>query len=134
MRWRRGTAELPQQMVRRVLLCPSMLAVSERARTKELIAHVACGQRCAHAARPAFTGSAASWQPFRCASAACPRSKPERAPLTYEVDQLGWALYDPSPVQKDALGVEQAAARLKSARGHDCHDVKRFPRRSTTCI
>ena len=123
MRWRRGTAELPQQMVRRVLLCPSMLAVSERARTKELTAHVACGQRCVHAARPAFTGSTPSWQPFRHASAACPRSKPERAPLTYEVDQLGWALYDPTAVQKDAFRVEQAAARLKSARGSIGHDV-----------
>ena len=110
MRWRRGTAELPQQMVRRVLLCPSMLAVSERARTKELTAHVACGQRCVHAARPAFTGSTPSWQPFRHASAACPCSKLERAPLTHEVHLLGWAPYDPSPVQKDALGVEQAAA------------------------
>ena len=75
MRWRRGTAELPQQMVRRVLLCPSMLAVSERARTKELTAHVACGQRCVHAARPAFTGSAASWQPSKAAVRAANKEK-----------------------------------------------------------
>ena len=87
-----------------------MLAVSERARTKELTAHVACGQRCVHAARPAFTGSAASWQPFRHASTACLCSKLGSAPLTREVHLLGWAPYDPSPVQKDAIGVEQAAA------------------------
>ena len=113
---RRGTAELPQQKVRRVLLCPSMLAVSERARTKELTAHVACGQRCVHAARPAFTGSTPSWQPFRHASTACLCSKLGSAPLTREVHLLGWAPYDPSPVQKDALGVEQAAADRRSAK------------------
>ena len=88
---RRGTAELPQQKVRRVLLCPSMLAVSERARTKELTAPVACGQRCVHAARAAFTGS----EPFPFPAASCPPGSKTTSPTTLpragRVEAVDWA-------------------------------------------